>query len=77
MKRSTSEGFHIVLFGHYSSLHVKADRDREKENWPLDIVGGHYRFERWLTGTKGFSVFQKKSIGDIEEDRLHYYVSVH
>lgn len=56
--------FYIVLCGHYSSRQGEGER----ESWPLDNVGGHYHIKRWLTGTKGFSLLQKKSIGYWKSD---------
>lgn len=63
--------FYIVLYGHYWSLCVtsrRGGREGERENWPLDNVGGHYRIERWLTGTKGFSLLQKSRLGIEKRD---------
>lgn len=79
MKPSTS----VSIFTLFCTLITQAsvlpaDGEREKQNWPLDNVGGHYRIERWLTGTKGFSLLQKSRL-DIEKKKAtsHYYVSAH
>lgn len=40
-------------------------------------MGGHYRVERWLTGTKGFSLLQKSRLDIEKKATSHYYVSAH
>lgn len=40
-------------------------------------MGEHYRIERWLTGTKGFSLLQKSRLDIEKKATSHYYVSAH